>query len=140
MKKRQLAFIFMIISVIFLFQETCAASTNHDIPVVLFDSSHSQDSGNSDWTIDGAYSDLADLLRQTGFEVRSTRGGLWENLDNIDILVIPEPNSPLGVTEIKNILDFTRNGGSLFLIGNHKGADRNGNGFDSVSVFNEFKI
>jgi len=105
---------------------------------VLFDNTHDQNVGNSDWTISGGYSDFADLLEKNGYKIIKEKTYLWDNLSKIDILVIPEPNKPFNKSEIINILKFVKNGGNLFLIANHGGADRNGNSYDSVKVFNEF--
>ncbi|PLX18647.1 MAG: hypothetical protein C0601_04210 [Candidatus Muiribacterium halophilum] len=105
---------------------------------VFFDNTHSQSSGNSDWSIHGGYSDLADLLRHNDFNVIDRDITLDNISKDIDILVIPEPNDPFSKNEIKEIVRFTKDGGSLLIIGNHSGADRNGNGYDAVLSLNEF--
>ncbi|MGM0607096.1 MAG: hypothetical protein ACQESP_01630 [Candidatus Muiribacteriota bacterium] len=105
---------------------------------VYFDSMHAQDAGNAEWTIEGGYSDLVNFLEKHGFNVIKEQRYITDSLEDIDILVLPEPNFPYSTPAIQNLLHFVKNGGSLYLIGNHSGADRNGSGFDSVKIFNEF--
>ncbi len=105
---------------------------------VLFDAGHGQTAGNADWTINGAYSDFANSLKRF-FRVSQTYGTLSSSLlERYGVLVIPEPNEPFSSDERRAILDFIRNGGGVFFIGDHEGADRNNNGWDAVSIFDEF--
>lgn len=106
---------------------------------VLFDEAHGEDAGNSDWTIDGGYSDFADSLIKNNYIVESLKEPLsYLTLAQYDVLVLPEPNSPLLPEEIEAMKLYVNEGGSLFLIADHGGADRNGNGWDAVRVFNSF--
>ena len=120
-------------------------------PRVLFDNSHLETAGNADWTIRGGYSDFADALESRGFAVSEwgsddSRTALHDGdpditldvLQQYDVFVIPEPNDPFTDAEKEAIIQYIENGGSVFFIGDHKGADRNNNGWDAVSVFNEF--
>src|SRR5258708_33923767 len=49
---------------------------------------------------------------------------------------MPEPSSALTSTEITAIRNFVFNGGGLFMIADHAGADRNNDGIDAAGVFN----
>lgn len=106
---------------------------------VLFDEGHAQTAGNADWVIDGGYSEFADALREKGYSVESTNDPLdYTMLARYDVIVIPEPNIRFGYDEISALKRYVENGGSVFFIGNHSGADRNNDGWDPVEIFNEF--
>lgn len=60
-----------------------------------------------------------------------------QDLSFYDVLVIPEPQVMYKPEEVDAILNFVYDGGSLFLIGNHCGSDRNNNGYDSCLIFKE---
>jgi len=107
---------------------------------VLFDESHGQTAGNADWTITGGFSDFADALSQEGFEVLPSVGSFSEDLLLFcDVLVLSEPNRPYDPQEIAQILAFLgEDGKGVFFIADHGGADRNGNGWDAVRIFNVF--
>jgi len=106
---------------------------------VIFDESHGQTAGNADWTISTGFSDMGDQLVSMGKGVYSEKAEISKDVLNMfNVLVIPEPNKPFTKEEEKIITDFVKNGGKLFLIGDHGGADRNGNGWDAVKIFNNF--
>ncbi len=106
---------------------------------VLFDEGHGQRAGNADWTINGGFSDFAGEIMKLGYNVFSINENFEsEYIDNFDTLILSEPNKPYTNSEIASIESFVNNGGGLFLISDHGGADRNGNGWDAVKVFNEF--
>ncbi|MCD4654403.1 GldG family protein [bacterium] len=52
-------------------------------------------------------------------------------LADIDLLIIPEPNIRYSSEEIDAIRRFVSFGGSLFMIADHGGSDRNFDGWDS---------
>jgi len=58
-----------------------------------------------------------------------------QDLSFFDVLVIPEPQVYYTQDEVDAIINFVFDGGSLFLIGNHCGSDRNNNGEDSAMIF-----
>lgn len=60
-----------------------------------------------------------------------------QDLTNYKVLILPEPNVPLTGPEKTAILQFVQNGGGLFMIGDHAGADRNGDGWDAAEVLND---
>jgi hypothetical protein len=59
-------------------------------------------------------------------------------LSKYSAVILAEPNNPISKKESDAIVEFVRNGGGAFIIGDHGNADRNGNGWDAVKVFNTF--
>lgn len=115
--------------------------------LALYDDTHAQTAGNADWIPSGAYSEMVDTLSDNGFKVETLskvsdsgdKGTFTpEILKSYDALILAEPNNPYSEAEQKAIVDFVGNGGGLFIIGDHGNADRNGNGWDAVKVFNTF--
>ncbi|WP_064504041.1 hypothetical protein [Alkalihalobacillus trypoxylicola] len=110
--------------------------------IVLFDNSHGQTAGQSDWVIDGAFSDFADALVEEGYtvkEYRSTTPISLEDLNDIDVFVIPEAQIPFKVIEQDAIASFAENGGGVFFIADHYNADRNLNRWDSNEIMNGWR-
>jgi hypothetical protein len=111
---------------------------------VLYDDTHGQTAGNADWTINGAYSEMADLLKANGFVIDSLKAVApdrkitHELLSKYQALILAEPNNPYNAQEMKAIVDFVKNGGGAFLIGDHGGADRDNDGWDAVKAINAF--
>lgn len=112
--------------------------------VVLFDLTKDELAGNADWTIGespdykGAYSNFGKALRDLGYETRTLKGTAItaSSLNGISVFVIPEPQIRFTEAEISAVIQFVNNGGGVFLIGNHKGSDRNNDGYDSPEIFN----
>lgn len=122
---------------------------------VLFDNSHGQQSGNADWVIDndspnpspsspasaedwrGAYSSWGyDLFKSGRYVVTTNKSTLSDSvLSNVDALVVPEPNTPFSSNEISAMQRFVFGGGGLFIMANHSGSDRDGDGWDAVRVW-----
>ena len=119
------------------FQKADAPTGNG--PKVLFDNTHAQTAGNADWTIVGAYSSFADTLRHHGYQVSSNDRGEIDasKLAGVKVLVVPEPNTRFTKGELDAITAFVKAGGGLFAISDHAGADRNGDGWDPVMIWNE---
>ena len=61
-----------------------------------------------------------------------------QDLTNYDVVVIDEPNVLFALSEKQALLSFVSNGGSVFMISDHTGSDRNGDGQDSVTIWNDF--
>lgn len=109
---------------------------------VLFDNSHGQTAGQSDWVIDGAFSDFADALVEEGYVVqehRSTEPLSLENMEDFNVLVIPEAQIPFKKSEQDAIAAFADNGGGVFFIADHYNADRNFNRWDSNEIMNGWR-
>jgi hypothetical protein len=105
---------------------------------ILFDLTKHEAAGNSDWRIDGGYSEWADALKKLGFEVSSLTGkSISSNdLNGAGVLVIPEPQNPFSDTERNAIVSFVAGGGGLLMISDHRDSDRDNDGWDSPEVFN----
>ena len=113
---------------------------------VLFDHTKSEDAGNADWIIDGAYSDWADDLRALGYTVDELAPGEkitygdpsnQKDLSHYDVLILPEPQNPFSDSEREAILHFIQKGGMLIYIADHKRSDRDNDGWDSWNIWNE---
>ncbi len=132
---------------------------------VLFDNAHHEIAGAVDWVVDvtgrhpypsmpeketdwhGSLSSFARDLMLTGDYIVETlpedRAFTYNDSTNpqdlvyYSILVIPEPSSQISADEAKAIYEFVKDGGGLLLIADHEGADRDGNGYDSVRAINE---
>ncbi|MFH9089558.1 hydrolase [Streptomyces sp. NPDC017673] len=139
------------------------AATTHR---VLFDNAHAETAGNADWIIStsqpdplgqdstpsaetdwtGALSSWGVALQKTGdYSLKTLPSGFSlgyggtsaTDLSNFDTLVLPEPNTPFTSAEKTAIMTFVKNGGGLFMISDHTGADRNNDGYDAVEIFND---
>ena len=60
-----------------------------------------------------------------------------QDLSHYNVFVVDEPNIAFSASEKAAIINFVKNGGGLFMISDHKGADRNNNGIDSPHVWND---
>ncbi|MBN1354795.1 hypothetical protein JXA40_00840 [bacterium] len=114
---------------------------------IVFDDLHGQSFGNADWVIDGAYSELADDLRQFLSAKVSPASRCFESgyltgaaLGSVDLLILPEANTRYGPAEISSIRNFVMQGGGIFLIADHGGSDRNSDGWDSALILNELTM
>ncbi|MFF8908360.1 hydrolase [Streptomyces olivaceoviridis] len=139
------------------------AATTHR---VLFDNAHAETAGNADWIIStsqpdplgqdstpsaetdwtGALSSWGVALQKTGdYSLKTLPSGSSlayggtsaTDLSNFDTLVLPEPNTLFTSAEKTAIMNFVKNGGGLFMISDHTGADRNNDGYDAVEIFND---
>ena len=61
-----------------------------------------------------------------------------QDLTNYDVVVIDEPNILFASSEKQALVNFVQHGGSLFMISDHVVSDRNGDGHDSVDIWNDF--
>ncbi|MFI8825511.1 hydrolase [Streptomyces sp. NPDC053431] len=133
---------------------------------VLFDNSKAETAGNADWIIGtgqpdpltqdptptvetdwtGALSAWGVALQKTGrYALRTLPSGgtitygttAATDLRNFDTFVLPEPNVRLSASEKTAVMRFVQNGGGLFLVSDHSGADRNNDGWDAVEVIND---
>ncbi len=96
------------------------------------------------WT--GALSAWGIDLVKKGFEVETlpyngkiTYGNSNnpQDLSNYAVFVVDEPNIRFTSAEKTAILQFVYHGGGLFMISDHNQSDRNGDGIDSPSVWND---
>jgi hypothetical protein len=94
----------------------------------------------------GAYSAFGVDLVKKGFQVESLPvGGLItygdstnaQDLTHYKVFILPEPNVRYTTAEKSAIVSFVRNGGGVFLISDHEGADRNNDGWDAAEILND---
>jgi|GEM_PF-5708755 len=60
-----------------------------------------------------------------------------QDLSFYDVLIIPEPQILYTESEAEAIRSFVYAGGGLFMVANHCGSDRNNNGYDSPTIFEQ---
>ena len=60
-----------------------------------------------------------------------------QDLSQYDVFIVTEPNILFTSSEQTAILNFVSNGGGLFITSDHDRSDRNGDGVDSVDVWND---
>lgn len=96
------------------------------------------------WT--GALSSWGIALVQTGNTVETlpagssiTYGNSGNALDlsHYDVFVVDEPNKVFTAAEKTAILNYVNNGGGLFMVSDHTGSDRDGDGWDSPAIWND---
>jgi hypothetical protein len=94
----------------------------------------------------GAFSAMGVDLVKKGFALESLPAGgrvtygdgtNAQDLSHYNVYVIPEPNVRYTAAEITAVRSFVQNGGGLFMIADHAGADRNSDGWDAPEIFNE---
>ncbi len=61
-----------------------------------------------------------------------------QDLSNYKVFIIDEPNIRFTSVEKTAMLNFVQNGGGLFMISDHTVSDRNGDGWDSPHIWNDF--
>lgn len=59
------------------------------------------------------------------------------DLSNYDVFVVCEPNNPFTASEKTAIMNFVKNGGGLFMVADHEGADRDNDGWDAYAAWND---
>jgi len=111
---------------------------------ILYDDTHGQKAGNADWVITGAYSEMADLLKANDFTVISlsqvspSKKFTVAIMSEYKAIILAEPNNPYDTNEQEAMVEFVKNGGGAFIIGDHGGADRDHDGWDAVKALNAF--
>ena len=60
-----------------------------------------------------------------------------QDLLNYQIYVVVEPNILFSASEKTAIMNFVKNGGSLFIVSDHTISDRNNDGYDSPAIWND---
>ena len=61
-----------------------------------------------------------------------------QDLANYNVFVVDEPNILFTTAEKSAILTFVQQGGGLFMVSDHTQSDRNGDGYDSPAIWNDF--
>ncbi|MBU0742885.1 hypothetical protein KJ554_11110 [bacterium] len=128
--------------------------------VVLFDHMHDQDAGTGgNWRVDDNHPDPYPAaptgetswngqLSSWGYELYLAGHTIRSNtayfsaalLADVDMVVIVEPQDTFSAAEIAALGQWVYDGGSLFVVANHNASDRNGNGWDSPSIFGGYAV
>lgn len=109
---------------------------------ILFDNTHAQTAGAADWVIDGGFSDFGQALANKGYyvsELRKSTSFNYNDLKDFNVFVIAEPNVPFKQSEQAAMLQYVKDGGSIFFIADHYNADRNKNRWDGSEVINGYR-
>ncbi|MFP5040127.1 T9SS type A sorting domain-containing protein [Parasediminibacterium sp. JCM 36343] len=61
-----------------------------------------------------------------------------QDLSNYTVFAVCEPNIQFTVAEKTAMMEFIKNGGGLFMISDHAGADRNSDGWDARAIWDDF--
>ena len=61
-----------------------------------------------------------------------------QDLSNYKVFIVCEPNIKFTTAEKNAMLSFVQNGGGLFMVADHNISDRNGDGWDSPHIWNDF--
>jgi hypothetical protein len=61
-----------------------------------------------------------------------------QDLSNYNVFIVDEPNILFTAAQKTAMMNFVLNGGSLFMISDHTGSDRNNDGYDSPAIWNDF--
>jgi hypothetical protein len=72
-----------------------------------------------------------------GTAITYGNAGNTQDLSNYDVFVVDEPNTVFTAAEKLAILNFVNNGGGLFMVSDHTGSDRDGDGWDSPAIWND---
>ena len=59
------------------------------------------------------------------------------DLSHYNVYIVDEPNILYTLAEKNAIVNFVKNGGGLFIIADHDVSDRNGDGYDSPTIWND---
>ncbi|MBN1206050.1 MAG: lamin tail domain-containing protein [Myxococcaceae bacterium] len=122
-------------------EDTCGTAQRYPTPA---QSGITASTSETYWS--GAFSAFGVDLVKKGFQVESLPKGARisygdatnaQDLSNYKVFIVPEPNVQLTATEKSAIISFVRNGGGLFMIADHQGADRNSDGWDATEIFND---
>ncbi len=84
---------------------------------VLFDNTHGQTAGTADWVIDGGFSDFGNGIAKNGYHVKELRKSTpitYEDLKDYNVFIVPEANIPYKKSEQDAMLQYVKNGGSIF--------------------------
>lgn len=61
-----------------------------------------------------------------------------QDLSNYKVFIVVEPNIWFTASEKTAMINFVQNGGGLFMVADHAGADRNNDGADPPQIWNDF--
>jgi len=92
----------------------------------------------SSWAIDCVNKGyIVESLPYTG-KITYGNSSNTQDLSKYNVFVVCEPNIKFTDAEKTAMLSFVNAGGGLFIISDHAGSDRNNDGFDSPTIWNDF--
>jgi hypothetical protein len=94
--------------------------------------------GISAWAVDCAKKGyMVETLPWNG-QITYGNGSNAQDLSNYKVFVVCEPNIMFTASEKTAMMNFVQNGGGLFIVSDHNNSDRNGDGYDSPNIWNDF--
>jgi hypothetical protein len=92
----------------------------------------------SSWGVDCAkYDYQVETLPFTG-QITFGDASNPQDLTNYTAYIVDEPNILFTAAEKTALIEYVWHGGSLFMVSDHTQSDRNGDGFDSPAIWNDF--
>jgi hypothetical protein len=96
------------------------------------------DGGISSWGIDLVKKGYTvETLPYNGLITYGNSSNL-QDLSNYKVFIVVEPNILFTTTQKAALMSFVQNGGGLFMVSDHSGADRNNDGIDPPQIWNDF--
>lgn len=94
----------------------------------------------SNWAVDLVKLDYGYVIETLPYNGALTYGDNSnpQDLTHYKVFIIDEPNNPFNTSEKSALVNFVKNGGGLYLISDHNGSDRDGNGWDSPHIWQDF--
>ncbi len=96
------------------------------------------DGGLSAWAVDCAKKGYTVESLPWNSQITYGNSSNAQDLSNYKVFVIDEPNLVFSAAEKTAIMQFVQNGGGLFMISDHNISDRNGDGWDSPHIWDDF--
>lgn len=94
--------------------------------------------GISAWAVDCAKKGYTVETLPWNGQITYGNSSNTQDLTNYKIFIVCEPNIPFTASEKTAMMQFVQNGGGLFIVADHDNSDRNGDGFDSPAIWNDF--
>ena len=96
------------------------------------------DGGISAWAVDCAKRGYTVESLPWNGRITYNDGTNAQDLSHYKVFVMDEPNLVFSTAEKTALMQFVQNGGGLFMISDHTVSDRNGDGWDSPAIWNDF--
>ena len=93
--------------------------------------------GLSNWGVDCAKQGYTVETLPVGGAITYGNSSNAQDLSNYNVFIVCEPNLLFSTAESNAILSYVQAGGSLFMISDHDQSDRNGDGYDSPTIWND---
>ena len=92
----------------------------------------------SSWAVDCAKKGYTVETLPWNAEISYGNSSNAQDLSNYKVYIVDEPQEQFTTAQKTAIMQFVQNGGRLFMISDHNGSDRNGDGWDSPAIWNDF--